>query len=376
MITNKEIREDKERQINIMQKRLDNFIQDSLNKFKFVEVKRELYSNVGDDVNSIISHKSTIPDLVIWNKPFNKNECFENMKDLIEYNKYPRIPFYLRLNNKQDKNKNRKYISQYKQDEENTTYENLASLVGNLNINNNAEIKFADKSKISLTSKQNEKNNIISFNNISNSFKKENNNVYGNINYINEKEDDNVSSQFQYKNNKTNYISPVNKTKKTMNDYYQNQFNQNELLMNYVYSFLDKKGWIIFRNGGDYISNFTSFELFTYLTNSLKINNDLKMYIIGMQTDSLIFNGEQIYIILSQTLPIILQKKQIEYEMRKKKMKENDDKKLLKLDNEEKENISNNYSFSNFGNNNYKNIIINKDMASEFNENNTQKYQL
>ena len=185
-----------------------------------------------------------------------------------------------------------------------------------------------------------------------------------------------MSSQFQYKNNKTNYISPVNKTKKTMNDYYQNQFNQNELLMNYVYSFLDKKGWIIFRNGGDYISNFTSFELFTYLTNSLKINNDLKMYIIGMQTDSLIFNGEQIYIILSQTLPIILQKKQIEYEMRKKKMKENDDKKLLKLDNEEKENISNNYSFSNFGNNNYKNIIINKDMASEFNENNIQKYQL
>ena len=376
MITNKEIREDKERQINIMQKRLDNFIQDSLNKFKFVEVKRELYSNVGDDVNSIISHKSTIPDLVIWNKPFNKNECYENMKDLTEYNKYPRIPFYLRLNNKQDKNKNRKYISQYKQDEENTTYENLASLVGNLNINNNAEIKFADKSKSSLTSKQNEKNNIISFNNIFNSFKKENNNVYGNINYINEKEDDNVSSQFQYKNNKTNYISPVNKTKKTMNDYYQNQFNQNELLMNYVYSFLDKKGWIIFRNGGDYISNFTSFELFTYLTNSLKINNDLKMYIIGMQTDSLIFNGEQIYIILSQTLPFILQKKQIEYEMRKKKMKENDDKKLLKLDNEEKENISNNYSFSNFGNNNYKNIIINKDMASEFNENNTQKYQL
>ena len=353
---------------------MDNFIQDSLNKFKFVEVKRELYSNVGDDVNSIISHKSTIPDLVIWNKPFNKNECFENMKDSTKYNKYPRIPFYLRLNNKQDKNKNRKYISQYKQEEENTSYENLASLVGNLNINKNDEI--IDKSESSLTNKSNEKNNNnISLNIISNSFQKENNNVYGNINYINEKEDDDVSSQFQYKNNKTNYITPINKTKKTMNDYYQNQFNQNELLMNYVYSFLDKKGWIIFRNGGDYLSNFTSFELFTFLTNSLKINNDLKMYIIGMQTDSLIFNGEQIYIILSQTLPIILQKKQIEYEMRKRKMKENEDKKLLKLDNEEKENISNNYSFPNFGNNNYKNFI-NKDMACEFNENNTQKYQL
>ena len=69
------------------------------------------------------------------------------------------------------------------------------------------------------------------------------------------------------------------------------------------------------------------------------------MYIIGMQTDSLIFNGEQIYIILSQTLPIILQKKQLECEMmRKKKIKGNEDKKLLKLCDNEKENICNNYS--------------------------------
>ena len=114
-----------------------------------------------------------------------------------------------------------------------------------------------------------------------------------------------------------------------------------------VHSFLDKKGWLIFRNDGVYLSNYTSFELFTFLTNSLKNNTDLKMYTIGMQTDSIIFNGEQIYIILSQALPIILQKKQIEYQlMRKKKLKENTDNKLTKLNNEEKENISNNIKFN------------------------------
>ena len=82
--------------------------------------------------------------------------------------------------------------------------------------------------------------------------------------------------------------------------------------MNFVFSFLDKKGWIVFRNDGNYISNFTSFELFTFLTSILERNNDLKIYIIKMLNNPMSFNGEQIYIILSQTLPIILQKKQYE----------------------------------------------------------------
>ena len=98
------------------------------------------------------------------------------------------------------------------------------------------------------------------------------------------------------------------KNKKSINDYYRNQFKQNELLMNFVYSYLDKKGWIIFKNA-KYIWNFTSFELFSFLTNILKNNGDLKLLMIGMHDNSMVFNGEQIYIILSQTLPIILQKK-------------------------------------------------------------------
>ena len=56
--------------------KLDEFIQSSLDKFKLVDPMRELYNATKNDANSIISHKSTIPDLVIWNKKFNKNDCF------------------------------------------------------------------------------------------------------------------------------------------------------------------------------------------------------------------------------------------------------------------------------------------------------------
>ena len=48
--------------------KLDDFIQNSLNKFKFVDPFQSLYDATDIDQDFIISHKSTIPDLVIWNK--------------------------------------------------------------------------------------------------------------------------------------------------------------------------------------------------------------------------------------------------------------------------------------------------------------------
>ena len=327
-----------------MQKSLDTFIQNCLNKFEFVEIENELFPNLGDDTNLIISHKSTIPDLVIWNKSFNKCDCFKDMKDSKEYYKYPRVPFYLRTNNKEENNKNGKNVQKEIIEKENNNCENLTKMVNKLHLGyvgeNQNERKENENEIKTINNCDNINNKPINQTDVINndSFKKD---IFNNINYINQSPKDNNELYNNY-NNK--YITPVNKTKKKMNDFYQNQFNQNELLMNYVYLNLDKKGWIIFTNDGDYLSNFTSFELFTFLTNILKKNNDLKMYTIGMQTNSTIFNGEQIYIILSQTLPFILQKKQLECEMMKKKrMKENDEKKLLKLNNNDKENISNNY---------------------------------
>ena len=84
---------------------LDEFIQNCLDKFKFIDPKEEFYEATGDEKDLIISHKSTIPDLVIWNKVFNKNECFieSNNKKM---NSFPRFQFYLRIkSNKPEKDK-------------------------------------------------------------------------------------------------------------------------------------------------------------------------------------------------------------------------------------------------------------------------------
>jgi hypothetical protein len=190
------------------------------------------------------------------------------------------------------------------------------------------------------------------------------NNLYYDYKYINNYQANNMDNLIHQ--NKFSFPHK-NKNKKSMNDYYQKQFKQNELLMNFVYSYLQIKGWRIFKNNGNYISNFTSFELFTFLTERLKNNNDIKMFIVGMSNESMIFNGEQIYIILSQTLPIILQKKQNEFmqnEIFKKQriMKENEEKLLSS-----RSQMNNNNDMSkNYMNNN--NIMSNKDISYD-NEN-------
>ena len=140
----------------------------------------------------------------------------------------------------------------------------------------------------------------------------QNNNQRYKINYMNKNQFHKNNKDLLYQNKFSMQISSIRETKKTMNDYYQNQFKQNEFLMNYVYSCLKIKGWIIFKNNGNYISNFTSFELFQFLTDILKMKKDLKIYTVRMTNNPMMFNGEQIYIILSQTLPIIIDKKRNE----------------------------------------------------------------
>ena len=88
-------------------KKLDEFIQDCLNKFVFIDPKKSFYDATGDDQDFIISHKSTIPDLVIWNKNFNKNDCFVEA-DKTKENSFPRFRFYLRLNNDNTNNQKEK----------------------------------------------------------------------------------------------------------------------------------------------------------------------------------------------------------------------------------------------------------------------------
>ncbi|MCQ2820624.1 MAG: hypothetical protein MJ252_25440 [archaeon] len=77
-------------------KQLDDFIQSSLNKFQILDDPVGLSVDKEEDKYLVISFKPTIPDLVIWNKTFNKNLCFVGA-DTKKENPFPRFQFYLHL---------------------------------------------------------------------------------------------------------------------------------------------------------------------------------------------------------------------------------------------------------------------------------------
>ena len=140
--------------ISKIQKSLDNFIQNCLNKYKPLEhPDPSLYTNTAENEKDlIISKKSTIPDLVIWNKTFNKNDCFIDANPEVQSD-FPRYRFYLRLGNKDKggKNKNEKNKNKEKKNKKNKKDKNnnankeedmkeetnnLIKDFNNLNINN------------------------------------------------------------------------------------------------------------------------------------------------------------------------------------------------------------------------------------------------
>lgn len=69
--------------------KLDTFIDLVMSKYKQENVKKELYDITGDQAYFIINNNSLIPDLVIFNKTFNKNLCYYDFKGNA-YNPYPR----------------------------------------------------------------------------------------------------------------------------------------------------------------------------------------------------------------------------------------------------------------------------------------------
>jgi hypothetical protein len=144
----------KENKISKIQKSLDDFIQGCLNKYKPVDnPDPSLYANTTEEEKDlIISKKSTIPDLVIWNKTFNKNDCFCDANNEIQSD-FPRFRFYLRLGNKDKggKNKNEKNKNKEKKNKKNKKEKNnnlnkeedikegidkLTQEMNNLNLNN------------------------------------------------------------------------------------------------------------------------------------------------------------------------------------------------------------------------------------------------
>jgi hypothetical protein len=70
-------------------KGFDDFVQKALDRYSFIEPWDELYEATDTYSKLIISNKSAIPDLVIFNKKFNKNYCFFETKKN-PFNPFPR----------------------------------------------------------------------------------------------------------------------------------------------------------------------------------------------------------------------------------------------------------------------------------------------
>ena len=122
---NSQVKNSKNKITNKHLTNLDNFIQQCLDKFKFVDPKQEFYDITGNEKDLIISHKSTIPDLVIWNKKFDKNECFEEGSNCKKVNLFPRFQFYLRIkSNKLDKDKKKEKKNEKEKDKNKKNKEN------------------------------------------------------------------------------------------------------------------------------------------------------------------------------------------------------------------------------------------------------------
>ena len=87
---------------------LDLFIQKSLDKFFFVEPWKKLYDRTGKLHKDVITDKSTIPDLVIYNKAFNKVDCYFDCKKKLLIN-YPRKRFQFKPKYKKEYNPSSTY---------------------------------------------------------------------------------------------------------------------------------------------------------------------------------------------------------------------------------------------------------------------------
>jgi hypothetical protein len=75
-----------------MQVSLDLFIQNSLYRFKFVDYSEQRLIHHDNLSIYVIDQKSNLPDLVIYNKIFNKNNCFFDFRGR-EFYPFPRVTF-------------------------------------------------------------------------------------------------------------------------------------------------------------------------------------------------------------------------------------------------------------------------------------------
>ena len=279
---------------------LDKFIQSCLDKFKFTEAKKELYDATGENKDLIISHKSTIPDLVIWNKNFNKSKCFEGA-NLKHYIPFPRFLFYLHIKAK-TKNEKPKLNNNLKQEKKNNITENNENEIEEKNEEVNNENKEKSPKKILDLSDldiSKVKEFIPRHKNIKKTIIK-NENIYNN-NYYNN--NDFIQQNNFFTNNNDNNIN-----NNLTNDNIQN-------FQNKIYFQINKNfqtdSWLVFEtNIYGFSRKYNSFDLYLFLSDKINILQNYS--IIDINDSQTKISANILYPLLSKFLPLIIENKKKE----------------------------------------------------------------
>ena len=336
--------------------KLDEYIQQCLNMFKFVDPKPEFYEATGKEKDLIISHKSTIPDLVIWNKTFNKNECFEEA-NLKKQNPFPRFQFFLRIkstktekekkkekkNEKKEKKNEKKEKNKKKEKKRNNSNNanNLTDSNNNMDLNNNINNNLNNNTNGGNNIKQLIKPEITNLNDLdlnkitdynpyhkNNPYKKMNmdNNqskiipneigLSGNSNIVNNSKnpffsnkpnetqgnkDMNIAiNNNQYIQNYSLNNNNKNEVSKLINmNNYPFEYQNNNIYIPAINYYKNQNGWMVIDalNGNLVETPFTSFGLYQYL---LVNSKNIKGYKIIDNKFNIKLPGEILFNILSQ----------------------------------------------------------------------------
>ena len=205
--------------------KLDKFIQESLDKYYSVQPWDELYQITGENHKYIISDNSTIPDLVIYNKGFNKLNCFyyPNVKGYKKKVKFPRKFFHIKQ--KENKNYNPSSKNNNPESKKGDQKEEQEKQFEFKSIPKEIEDKYIKGSK-------KEENKLV---NELNDFLKNENGEELKVQLIKDNEkvqkekDDTKKNKNKYENNKGNKFSYLNNYNDYMNKMIQNMSFQNLL---------------------------------------------------------------------------------------------------------------------------------------------------
>ena len=270
-----------------LQKSNDKVIQNFLSHFKHYEIKEEL-KNINKE---IISEKVLTPDLVLHNKIFDKNNCFYESNNILKKNYFPRQVFKLCLSSdNSEENSCIKFESKNSSDSLESKKSEEISEDKNGSSEEEEEEEDEEENVEIRTNQVDYENNYN--NNIINEYNNYNNNPQQ---ILNQKQ----AMEYIFNSNENFFLGFI----KFLKGGNQNLEQKDEALFTLFEKNMDCPGWRIkIMKNGFINKNFTTFELFEFLTEIITKNLRLDNFLIFNETTNDNFKGGIFYFVLKSFL--------------------------------------------------------------------------